>query len=89
MSGKRILFVGDLHCGHEVGLWPDKELPMPDGRELPLNDGQKHLLACWQHLCGVAKEEIKPDILVVMGDLVDGEQRKSFGTEALATLIAV
>jgi len=84
----RVLVVADLHSGHEGGLWPDKDLPMPDGRELPLNVGQKHLLACWRHIYQTAKEEIKPDILVVNGDLVDGEQRKSFGTEALTTIIA-
>lgn len=83
----RVLVVGDLHCGHEVGLWADRDLPMADGRELPLNSGQAHLLKCWRHLQVLAKEEIKPDIIVVNGDLVDGEQRKSAGTEAVTTII--
>lgn len=83
----RVLFVNDLHAGHEVGLWPDRGLPMPDGRELPLNAGQQYLLKCWKHLQQTAKDEIHPDILVVNGDLVDGEQRKSYGAEAATTII--
>lgn len=84
----RILLIGDLHAGHEVGLWPDRDMPMPDGRELPLNSGQQHLLKCWKHLTDLAKNDLKPDILIVNGDLVDGEGRKSFGTEQQTTIIS-
>lgn len=83
----RVLVVSDLHAGSDVGLWPDKGMPMPDGTERPLNSGQKHLLSCWRHLTNVVKNDIRPDIVVVNGDLLDGDQRKSAGTEAVTTIL--
>ena len=59
-------FVGDLHCGSLWGL-----------HHKPHNTGQSYLLACWQHL---SRSWPALDLLVLMGDLIDGKQRKADST---------
>ncbi len=81
-----VMVVSDLHCGHHEALWPT-DLALPWGEKLRANKGQRYLLKCWEDLQREAKAR-KPDILVVNGDLVDGEQRKSAGTEASTTILA-
>lgn len=73
-----IAVCSDLHVGHVVGLWPYRE---------ECNAPQKYLLKCWQQFVDQVKEE-RPAILVVNGDVVDGEQRKAGGVEATTALIA-
>lgn len=80
----RILVVSDLHCGSQWGLWPDRSVILPDGRVVPPNKGQKYILRCWEDLCDRVG---KFDILVVNGDVIDGEQIRSRGVEAMSTLI--
>src|SRR2546426_7815683 len=81
----RVLVVSDLHCGSQWGLWPERNMVLPDGRDLPLNKGQKYLLRCWEDMTRRVAA-LKPDILVVNGDVIDGEQYHQRGTEATTTL---
>lgn len=84
---RTVLVVSDLHCGHTVGLWhPD--VKMPDSSSRNLNAGQRYLWTCWQDLIQEAKRQ-KVDVLVINGDIVDGEQRINMGREALSTIIPV
>lgn len=66
---RHIGFIGDIHCGSKVGLWPVEEI----GRK---NVGAKYLMDCFGHLVESWPEL---DLLVLMGDLIDGKQRKSDG----------
>ena len=83
---RRVLVVSDLHVGHHLGLW-HPSLKDPWGEERNLNAGQKYLYECWKELHHYAKK-VGVDVLVVNGDLIDGEGRLSKGTEQATTIIA-
>lgn len=70
-SPQHIGFLGDIHCGSHYGLWPDELLPSRG------YSGVKYLNECWSHLCDSWPQL---DMLVLMGDLIDGPQAKSKGT---------
>lgn len=78
MKPLTIAVCSDLHVGHNLGLWPYRE---------ECNQPQKLLLKYWGQFCDQVKDE-KPAILIVNGDVVDGEQRKAGGVEATTALIA-
>ena len=81
-----VLVVSDLHCGHHEALWhPSVRLPW--GQNVEPTVGQKYLYDCWKDLLATARRR-KVSIVVVNGDLIDGEQRKSAGTEAATTILA-
>lgn len=82
----RILVVSDLHVGSVWGLWPGDDFLLPDGRTTGLNPGQQYLLSCWRDFVRRAQAE-RPDILVLNGDLIDGTQYRSLGSEAVTTLV--
>ncbi len=73
---RTIGFVGDTHCGSHYGLWPLDSLPARG------HAGPRYLLKCFQHLTESWPEL---DLLVLMGDLIDGKQRKSDGTKLFTT----
>lgn len=66
MRPKTIGFIGDIHSGSLWGLNPKPETA-----------GEKYLAQCYQHLI---KGWPKLDLLVLMGDLIDGKQPKAQGT---------
>lgn len=66
---KHIGFIGDIHCGSKYGLWPTEEL----GRK---HTSARYLMECYEHL---VKHWPDLDLLILMGDLIDGKQRKSDG----------
>jgi hypothetical protein len=68
----RLIFIGDLHCGGHYSLWPKEWL---DGtREWT---AQKYLYDCWNHFI----ENVGyGDLLVLMGDLIEGSNAKAKGT---------
>lgn len=72
---KRILVLSDFHCGHVVGLTP------PDHQS---NRGQARQVQeeCWKHF---VKSRGKYDAIVLNGDQIDGDGKKSGGTEQLTT----
>ena len=63
----RILFLGDLHCGHYTGLTP------PDWWHNDFTVVQKPL---WKWYVKTLKEIGKVDVAVINGDAVDGEGKK-------------
>ncbi len=86
LKSKQVLFLSDFHCGSEVGLtpkhWNDKPIP---------NDVSKHnklvkiRRECWTWFKENIKDYINPDILVIDGDLIDGQNIKQFGVGQLTT----
>ena len=74
MLPRTIAFIGDLHCGSHCGLWPTEDLP--GGIKGTKYKGVRYLNKCYQHMIQNWPEI---DLLVLMGDLIDGKQRKSSG----------
>jgi len=85
MKVYRILCVSDLHAGSIFGLLPD-DFETSDGVEVKLNPGQRYLLECWKHALGLARE-LKPDAIIVNGDVIDGLQHAQHGTELKLPLL--
>lgn len=81
---KKVLVVSDLHAGSFYGLWPPDVVVNP-GREaersIDQTRGQAYLWACWLQLLD-DMSKIRPDVVVVNGDVIDGKQQAQWGTEA-------
>ena len=71
MTPQRIGFIGDLHCGSHYGLWPEDDIPGSKSKKFK---GVRYLANCYKDML---EKWPDLDILVLMGDLVDGKQRKS------------
>ena len=75
---KRVLVISDQHCGHDLGLTH----PSDD-----FDDGTTHYLVrrtIWEWYKPLVKR-LKPHIVIVNGDAIDGDGKKSGGTEQLTT----
>ena len=81
-----ILVVSDLHCGSIYGMLPPDFATQDGAPKLP-NAGQRYLWECWLDL---AKRVASLPILavVVNGDSIDGEERRSRGAELCLPLLA-
>lgn len=75
---KRVVAIGDLHCGHFVGLTP----PIYQSRNPELRAVQKRL---WGFYVEAIKALQPIDVLIVNGDAIDGRGERSGGTELLTT----
>ena len=78
MSRKRVLVISDGHCGHDLGLTH----PSDD-----FDDGTAHYLVrrtIYNWYAPLVKR-LKPHIVIVNGDAIDGDGKKSGGTEQLTT----
>jgi hypothetical protein len=80
---KKVLVVSDLHAGSIYANWPE-DLPIKGGGYWTLSGQQKHLSMAWEALIDKV-EELKPDILVINGDSIDGCNRKSDGIPTVTT----
>jgi predicted MPP superfamily phosphohydrolase len=81
----RVVLVSDLHCGSIFGLLPDK-FKQSDDSIKALNPGQRFLLEVWEHaLLMISK--IKPNVIIVNGDVIDGLQQAQRGSELALPLI--
>lgn len=80
---KRILFIGDCHCGSLHGLTP------PDWQAPParakIRAAQAELWDWFESRLAEVKAERPIDIAVFNGDMVDGDGKKSQGVEELTT----
>ena len=64
---KRVLLMGDTHCGHRVGLTPPKYQSA-----IPGEDYYRTQIEAWGMYKGWI-EELKPvDCVFVLGDCIDG-----------------
>ena len=61
---KRVLVIGDAHCGHTSGLTPPK---------WQTRDCQSEVWEWYYHLV----RTLNPDVLFVMGDMIDGKGKRS------------
>ena len=81
---KTILCIGDPHCGSKYGLTPPEYDSTPGKaliEETRLYNARREL---WDFYIKNVKK-IKPDVLIVNGDLIDGIGKKSGGREQLTT----
>lgn len=73
----RIVFSGDWHCGSRWGLIP------PDWQQQPhCSYAASWMWDAWLEYWATAK---RPDLLCLMGDLIDGTQYRSEGTTLLTS----
>ena len=78
---KTVLVLSDLHVGHRLGVCPPQFIDS-DGGTYKANRVQKALFEAWYE---VVKAWPKPDILVINGEPIDGQQPKDQGIEAWTT----
>jgi predicted phosphodiesterase len=78
---KRVLVLSDIHVGHKFAVSP-LSFELPDGGSYQANRVQKALFAAWSE---VAAEWKNPDILVINGEPIDGQQTKNLGVEVWTT----
>ena len=82
---KRVLAMGDMHCGHVAGLTPPKwqyRRESEDAYQKQFGEMQHHEWAWYSKLM----EKLQPiDILIVNGDCLDGKGEASGGTELITT----
>ena len=83
---KRGIIVGDMHCGHMAGLTP------PSWQRILLDDDEKknqkayelsRLL--WDQYTALLKKHAPYDFGISMGDSVDGQGKRSGGSELLTS----
>jgi hypothetical protein len=79
MKSKRMLIISDLHCGHRVGLTPEKYWSDLCGEQY-----YKIQQETWKKYTEIIKSLGKVDILICNGDAIDGKGRRSAGTENIA-----
>lgn len=79
-SSKTVLVVSDMHCGHAAGLTPPKWRPYT-----PAWKGfYEQWDMVWQSYVKIC-EELKPAIVLDLGDSIDGKGQKSGGSELITT----
>lgn len=74
---KRLLIISDTHCGHAAGLTPpDFDTRPPEGfgsKSYSLWQDRRHAWRWYSKLCA----ELKPDALLVNGDAIDGDGKRT------------
>ena len=83
---KRVVAIGDLHCGHLLGLtppdWWTSKMPGHESMRERSGSVQRELWK-WYTATMAALQPI--DILLVNGDVIDGKGRHSGGVEQITT----
>lgn len=77
---KKILVIGDLHCGSMGGLTPPQWI-ISKGRNQFFSKLQEEM---WENYIETLKDFGKIDVLVVNGDIIEGKGTRSGSTELLA-----
>ena len=71
----KVVAISDMHVGSRVGLCD------PSSKEVPSGDVgapvRAHLFQHWQEAC--SGKWTKPDVLLFLGDAIEGQNRKQFG----------
>ena len=86
MNIRRVVVVSDLHCGSIFGLLPEGFVDSSE-KEVSQNPGQKYLWECFNHFCGRISA-LDPDVVVINGDTVEGQQYKQHGSELCLPLLS-
>jgi len=82
----KILLFSDPHCGHLVGLTPPEwQIPVSETSRSQRAKYARTQKEIWGWYVKTLKEIGKVDHAFVMGDLVDGDGKKSGGTELITT----
>lgn len=81
MTQKTVAVLSDIHTGHRLAVCPPQFIDS-DGGIYKANRVQKALFEAWYN---VVKAWPKPDILIVNGEPIDGQQPKDKGVEAWTT----
>jgi predicted phosphodiesterase len=76
---KKILAISDLHCGHKVGLTPPSQWAASRTKEGKLQRG------LWDGFERSIQGMRGCDVLLVLGDCIDGKGHRSGGSEQLTT----
>jgi len=76
---KRVVAISDFHCGHRVGLTPPD---YADRSTAKWNRAQRDL---WTQYARMVKQYSPVDILLVLGDVIDGRGERSGSTELITT----
>lgn len=83
---KRVVWIGDLHCGHRAGLTPPAWQLRPNREAEP--DRMKWVRLqeeCWAWYSLEIRSLGPIDLLIVGGDAIDGDGARSGGTELICT----
>ena len=81
MKKKRLVAIGDFHCGHYSGLTPPGWDGPRQAEKFPNRYNARRMV--WDWYTETLKSLGKIDILLVNGDIIDGRGEKSGGTELL------
>ena len=85
---KRIILLGDTHCGHAAGLTPpDYQWPVhsEDEHRAKLANAQREFWGWYTKQVKAVCDERKPYAVFFNGDAIDGRGEKSGGTELVTT----
>jgi hypothetical protein len=78
---KKVVLLGDLHCGHITGLTPPGWQSNPESKPA-LKAMQQEM---WTKYRALVRQLGPVDVLIVNGDIIDGKGSRSGGTELLCT----
>lgn len=81
---RRILILGDTHCGAVTGLW-HPEYKTRHQNTIKLNPLQEEIYEKWEQMKEDVQKRDSYDTIFLMGDLIDGLNRKSFGRERMVS----
>jgi len=83
---KRVLAIGDMHCGHFAGLTPPP-WQVQYAHNAPVRFKQRSIMQreAWDHFESVVKSLGHIDVMIVNGDSVDGKGKRSGGVELITT----
>lgn len=79
MKQKRILAMGDFHSGHVLGLTPPKYY---QSDTYPFSQHQR---ALWQFYTKTLNSIGEVDVIIINGDMIDGNGYRSGGSEQIFT----
>jgi hypothetical protein len=82
---KRVVAIGDLHCGHKAGLTPPQWMFQPNSGENKRDHFSLIQHTMWEWYSAVCKALQPVDLLIVNGDAIDGKGEASGGTELLTS----
>lgn len=72
---KRVVIVSDFHCGSTYGITPPSEFKASHHRKLHEET--------WKEYMRIVRQWHQPDILIINGDAIEGNQSRQGGAELL------